>query len=162
RAEPILREAESVCQSLIRDHQGLPGYQLQLGLIYGKLGSLYHDNLAQAEKAEKACLQYLQIAEALVKEHPDVLEYEGHVGIAQEGFGLSADLGGQPQIALARWDKAIEIYEREVSRGVAAARGYLCNSRINRNGPLVSLGEYTRAIEDAEAIARRESLNHTH
>jgi serine/threonine-protein kinase len=113
----------------------------------------------EAEKAEAAHQQALQIFEKLANEHPDVLEYGFEVGRAYRYLALDADLAGQPDAALARLNKAIEILERVVGRGYGQGRSELFNARLVRAATLAERGEHARATDEAEAVARQQDLS---
>lgn len=159
KAETVLKEAQSAFQKLVLAHPDVPDYRKSLGRTYRALGYLYHDNMREAQKAEAAAQQALQIFEKLAQEHPQVLEYVHWAGVCYGQLGLAAELGGQPDAALARYDKSIEILERVVGRGYGAARIFLVDSRLYRASVLPARGEHARAVEEMEAVGKQEGLN---
>jgi serine/threonine protein kinase/tetratricopeptide (TPR) repeat protein len=159
QAEAMLKGATSAYQTLVHDFPDVPEYRHSLARTYMALGVLYFNNLRQAEKTEAAVQQALQIYEKLTQEHPDVLEHVYRLGVCYSFSAVATETAGRSDAALARADKAIEILERVVSKGYSQARDDLLDARVCRAGFLARRGDYTRATDEANAVAGQEGLN---
>jgi serine/threonine protein kinase/tetratricopeptide (TPR) repeat protein len=159
RAEALLKDAESTYASLVHDYPETTQYSLGLADVYSDLGLLYDDNMRQADKAEVFFLRALRIREKLAQEHPDVLHYVFLAGLSYRRLGTAALIGGRLDVALTRYDRAIESLQRAANKGHPEAREHLVMARILRAGALAQRGEYPKAIEEAEAVVRQGDLN---
>ena len=159
RAETLLKDAESTYTSLVHDYPENTQYQLAFADVYSDLGLLYDDNLRQSDKAEVFFLRALQIRETVAREHPDVPHCVFLVGLSNRRLGTAACIGRRLDIALTRFDKAIELLERAANKDHPEARYDLVVARILRAGTLSARGEYLKAIEEGETIVRQEALD---
>ena len=91
------------------DWQSLARSQAVLGRAYTRDSKF--------EKAEEAQQQALQVFEKLAREHPDVQVFAYDLGRCYKELGYTADKGGRPGAARARYDKAIGILEGVLSKG---------------------------------------------
>jgi serine/threonine protein kinase/tetratricopeptide (TPR) repeat protein len=159
KAEVLLKGAEGAFETLVREQPDVPEYRQAQGRTYIALGRLYHSNLPRADEAEVSHQQALHIFEGLARQHPDALEYSLERGRAYRYLGLDADLAGRPDVALARYDKAIEILDSVVGRGYGDGRSEFLNARLARAITLTELGEHARAVAEAEAVAAQGGLS---
>jgi tetratricopeptide (TPR) repeat protein len=157
-AETVLKKAVSMYRELVRGQPGgLPEYREGLARSQTMLGMVYH-NRNQTEQAEKTEEQGLAIFEKLFQEHPDIPVYAYDVGRCYSALARSADQGGRADVAIARYGKAIEFMEGAVDRGYLKGRTNLVDARINRAAARTAQGDYARAIDEAEAVARQHDL----
>jgi eukaryotic-like serine/threonine-protein kinase len=143
---------------LIADCPDVPEYRHSLGRTYRTLGGNYFSNMRQAEKAEAAHQQAVQIYEKLLQEHPDVWEYAYQLGRCYHSLALDAQLGRRWDAMLTNDEKAIEILEQLVGRGYGQVRSDLLDARLLRATMLAGRGEHARATDDANAVARQEGV----
>jgi hypothetical protein len=155
----MLKGAASTYQALSHDYADVPEYRHSLARAYMALGGLYFNNLRQAEKAEAAGQQAMQIDEKLSQEHPDALEYAYDLGHCYSLLSNVAETAGRSDTALIRIEKAIEILEDVVGRGYSQARNDLINARVQWALVLAGRGDYARATDEAIAVARPENLS---
>lgn len=159
-AESALQDAESSYREFLRTDPGSLQARVGLGTTFMQLGRLYHNNLRLADKAEATDQKGLEVFEKLAQEPPDVLLYADRVGRMYGNLALDALTAGRVKIALARYEKAIEILDGLARKGYGHARADLYDAQINRANSLVALGEYGRAVVSAEKLAARNDLNH--
>jgi tetratricopeptide (TPR) repeat protein len=158
-AVTALNEAARLYGKLVRgrpeaspeDWQALARSQAILGMAYK------HDS--KFEKAEEAQQQALQVFEKLAREHPEVQAFAYDVGRCYRELAGTADNGGRPAAARARYDKAIEILEGVSSKGYRAAHRIVMDARIGRAVMFAAEGNHARATDEAEALARQQDLN---
>jgi tetratricopeptide (TPR) repeat protein len=159
KAEAILKDAQATYRALLQAYPDSLQGRLLLAGNFMQLGRLYHNNLRLADKAEATHQKALQIYEELAREHPDVLQYASQVGTTYCFLATAAVTAGRLDVALARYDKAIEILGGVVSKGYLLDRTTLYDAQINRAGALVGLGAYVRAIDAAEKLVGLTDLN---
>jgi tetratricopeptide (TPR) repeat protein len=159
KSEAMLKEAASTYQALVADYPDAPEYRQSLGLTYRALGGHYFNIMRQVEKARAAHQQALQIYEKLAQEHPDVWDYAYELGRCYQNLALDAQRAGRLDAALTNGEKAIEILEHLVGRGYRPARPDLLDVRLFRASVLVGRGDYARATDEANAVARLGGLD---
>ena len=145
-------------QALVADYPDVPEYRHSLGRTYRALGAHYYNNLQQAEKAQAAHQQALQIYQKLAHEHPDVWEYACELGRCYRDFAMTAQLAGRLDDALTNGGKATEILEGLVGRGYGQVRADLFDARLSRASVLAGRGDHARATDEANAVARQDGL----
>jgi tetratricopeptide (TPR) repeat protein len=157
-AEPALKEAARLYGILARSRpdEGPDDWQ-SLAISQALLGRVYYWKSRFGE-AEEIFQQSLQTFEKLAHEHPDVSEFGYDLGRCQMELARAAELAGQMDIALARYDKAIATLDEAVSKGYEAARKVAVAARIGRAITLAKQGNHARATEEVEAVARRDGL----
>jgi tetratricopeptide (TPR) repeat protein len=143
---------------LVADCPDVPEYRHALVRTYRALGGHYFSSRRQAEKAEAAHQQALQIYEKLIQEHPDVWEYAYQLGRCYHSLAQVAQLGRRWDAMLTNDEKAIEILEDLVGRGYGQVRSDLFDVRLLRATMLAGRGEHARATNDANAVAREEGV----
>jgi tetratricopeptide (TPR) repeat protein len=84
------------------------------------------------------------------------------VGLAHRRLGTAALFGGRLDVALTRYDRAIELLERAANRGHPNAPGDLTTARTLWAITLAQRGEYLKAIDQAETIVRQGRLEPLH
>ena len=154
----MLKEAATTYQALVADCPDVPEYRHSLGRTYRALGGHYSTRTRQAEKAEAAHQQALQIYEKLVQEHPDVWEYAYQLGRCYHSLALVAQLERRLDAMLTNDERAIEILENLLGRGYGQVRSDLFDVRLLRASTLAGRGEHARATDDANAVAREEGV----
>ena len=143
---------------MVADCPDVPEYRHALGLTYNALGVQYFNNMQQAEKAEAAHQQALQIYEKLVHEHPEVWEYAYYLGRCYYSLAMDAQLKRRWDDLLTNDEKAIEVLEHLVGRGYGQLRPDLFDVWLLRARMLAERGEHARASNDANAVARQEGV----
>jgi len=96
------------------------------------------------------------------QEQPDVLDYVFLVGLYQRRMGTAALFGGRLDVALTRYDWAIEFLDRAANKGHLDARKDLAQARILRAGTLAQRGDYVKAIDETKTPVRQEDLDKGH
>ena len=122
------------------------------------MGRAYNQN-SKLEKAEEAQQEALQVFAKLDHEHPDVQVFAYDLGRCYQELGNTADKGGRPEAARARYDKAIEILEGVLSKGYRAAHRVAMTARIERAVTFAAEGNHARAADEAETLARQQNLS---
>jgi serine/threonine protein kinase/tetratricopeptide (TPR) repeat protein len=162
QAEPVVKEAQRVYRRLLQDQSdALPEHRQALGRSYAILGMAYSVQ-RQTEQAEVALRQALDVFEKLVSEHPGTIEYAYDVGRCYVELGKTANHARQPDVAIARFDKADALLEGVLRRGYGAARHPLVLARIDRTLAKAGRGDHAEAASEAEALARQPDLNAGH
>ncbi len=162
KAEKALMETQRVYGRLVQGkRETLPEHWQSLARSHAILGMAYRSQ-EQAEKAEAAQQQAVDIFEKLAKEHPDVLEYAYDVGRCQIELGKTADDSGRYDIAIARFDKAIAILQDVVDKGYGSARTHVLLAQIDRTLAQAGRGNHAQATAEAETLVRGEELNSGH
>jgi serine/threonine protein kinase/tetratricopeptide (TPR) repeat protein len=162
KAEPVVKEAQRIYRRLMQDQpDALPEHWQTLGRSYAILGMAYRGQ-GQTEKAEAVQQQAMDIFEKLANEHPGILEYAYNVGRCYTELGLTANRAHRPDVAMARYDKAIAILEGVLRRGYRAGRNHLLNARIDRTTSRAARGDHAEAAAEAEALAQQPDLNPAH
>jgi tetratricopeptide (TPR) repeat protein len=159
KAEAVLKEAEKTYRVLASSRPEEPDFRFNLGMTAFWLGWLYCFNFNQVDRAEEAHQRALHEFEKLAQEHPDVIGYAAQAGTTYGNLAMDGGRAGHNDLALARYDKAIEILERVVARGLLTSRKELLDSRMGRAALRIETGDYLRSIEEVEAIARQGSLD---
>jgi tetratricopeptide (TPR) repeat protein len=160
-SEAALRDAARLYKRLVQvrpdagpdDWQSLGRCQTMLGRTY-VVGS-------QLKKAEEIQQQALQIFDKLSREHPDVQVFAYDVGRCYTELANTADRNGRPQVARARYEKAIAILEGAWNNGYKTAFRMLTSSRIGRAVTFAAEGNHARAVAEAEVVARQQNLTST-
>jgi serine/threonine protein kinase/Tfp pilus assembly protein PilF len=156
-AEAALKDAVKTAAALVHDHPENIKYRLLLGDVYSSLGLLYDDRMRQPDNAEPVFLEALQIREKLAQEHPDDVQYVFLVGLSHRRLGTAALIGLRLEVALTRYDKAMEWLERAAKKGHREARGHILTARLLGANALAQRGEYLKAVEEAETVVREGS-----
>jgi serine/threonine protein kinase/tetratricopeptide (TPR) repeat protein len=157
-AETALKEASRLYGNLVRGRPDAgPEDWQSLARSQAILGRAYIQN-SKPVKAEEAQQQALQVFEKLAHEHPDVQVFAYDVGRCYQELGITADTAGQPEVARARYDKAIGILEGVLSKGYMAAHSVAMTARIERAVTFAAEGNHARAADEAEALARQQNL----
>ena len=157
-AETALKEASRLYGNLVRGRPDAgPEDWQSLARSQAILGRAYIQN-SKPVKAEEAQQQALQVFEKLAHEHPDVQVFTYDVGRCYQELGITADTAGQPEVARARYDKAIGILDGVLSKGYMAAHGVAMTARIERAVTFAAEGNHARAADEAEALARQQNL----
>jgi serine/threonine protein kinase len=184
KAELPLKEAQRIYGQLVQDKaNSLPEHQVLLGHCLAIVGMNYRgqsstekaeaaqrgepkdENRAgqvQIEKAEAAQMQALDIFEKLVKEHRGVPDYAYDVGRCYIELGLTANCAGQPDVAIERHGKAIQILEGLRDGGLKAAENPLLSAKIDRSTARASRGDHLQATTEAMAVAKEGGLTSSH
>jgi tetratricopeptide (TPR) repeat protein len=121
----MLKEAASTYQALVADCPEVPEYRHSMRRTYRALGGHYFGSMRQAENAEAAHQQALQVYEKLVQEHPDVWEYAYQLGRCYHNLAHVAQHPRRWDAMLTNDDEAIEILEHLVGRGYGQVRSDL-------------------------------------
>jgi tetratricopeptide (TPR) repeat protein len=158
-AETALKEAARLYgeRVRVRPDAGPEDWQ-SLGRSQAQLGRSYSQN-ARFEEAEAAQKQALQVFERLAREHPDVQAFAYDLGRCYHELGHTADKGGRPADARARYEKALGILEDVLSKGYRPAHVTAMAARIGRAVTFAAEGNHTRATAEAEALARQKDLS---
>jgi tetratricopeptide (TPR) repeat protein len=157
QAEPALQEAERLYEELATS-QDLPEYWQALAITRTQLGTAYKDRPAGLDKAEAVQQQALAVFAKLADRHKDVPEYAYGWGRCYSETARTADAAGRFDVALARFDKSIEVMEELLGKGFLRARPALLDARVNRAITLAKKGDHARATGEAEAVARQKDL----
>jgi serine/threonine protein kinase/tetratricopeptide (TPR) repeat protein len=157
-AEALLQEAATTYQALVADYPDNPDYRRALGRTYTALAGHYYNNMQQADKAQAAHRQALQIYEKLAREHPDVWEYAYSMSVCHRGLAMDAQLAGRSEAALDECGKAIEIFEQLIGKGYGEARSDVFDVRVVRAMILAGRGDHARAADEAHAVARQTGI----
>jgi serine/threonine protein kinase len=163
KAEAATKQAISAFEELDRQNPDEPTYQENLAESLGQLGNEYHGT-AQFEKAEEAHRRSLAIREKLAREHPEVLDFALSLGVGYASLGLECDVLGKADEALALFDKGTDACQRVLDREPrhSRARLTLINIRLFRAVVNVARGDYVRAVQEGNAVARQEDLKAVH
>jgi tetratricopeptide (TPR) repeat protein len=158
-AEATIKQSVSAFEKLVGSQTDEPTYQEKLADCLGDLGGEY-SSTGQLDKAEHAYQRRLSISEKLAREHPDVLEYAVRLGSACWSLGFAHSNLGNTGAALPLFDKSTEILQRALDREPRhpQARADLINARNGRAVVNAARGDYVRAVEEGEALARQEDL----
>jgi serine/threonine protein kinase/tetratricopeptide (TPR) repeat protein len=162
KAEAVVKEAHQFYRRSMHDQpDALPEHWQALGRSYAILGMAYRGK-GETDQAEGAEQQALEIFEKLAKEHPGILEYAYDVGRCYAELGLTANQRRQPEVAIARYDKATAILEGVMGRGYQTARNPLLSARIDRTTARATRGDHAEAVAGAEALAEQPDLTSGH
>jgi tetratricopeptide (TPR) repeat protein len=157
QAEATLKEAVKTAETLVHDHPEETEYRRLLATVCSRLGKFYLHSVWQPEKAEPVILRALRIMEKLAEEHPNEVHYIFLVGWSYRQLGTAALIGGRLDIALTRYDTAMQWLERAANKGHGEARANLPTIRLLRAIVLAHRGEYLKAVEEAETVVREGS-----
>ena len=135
--------------------------EYDLGRLYNLLGMLYQAQ-NKPKKAEKYCLDSIEIYERLTKKNADA--YEPALATSYNNAGVFYGNQGQPEKAEKYYLAAIEIKERLVEKNAAAYGPYLAMSYNNagafyykQNQPDKAEKYYLAAIEIRERLVKKNA-----
>jgi serine/threonine protein kinase len=156
--ETALEQAARLFGELVRGRPDAgPEDWESLAQCQALLGRAYND-VSKVEKAEEVQQEALQIFEKLASEHPDVQAFAYDLGRCYSELAHTARKLGRPELARARYDKAIVILEGASSKGYMKAREVAMTARIGRAVTIAIEGNHARALEEADALARQRYL----
>ena len=148
----------------LRWYYSAPGRKVDeydLGRLYNLLGMLYQAQ-NKPKKAEKYCLDSIEIYERLTKKNADA--YEPALATSYNNAGVFYGNQGQPEKAEKYYLAAIEIKERLVEKNAAAYGPYLAMSYNNagafyykQNQPDKAEKYYLAAIEIRERLVKKNA-----
>src|SRR5262249_4807612 len=136
-----------------RDDSDNPEYQALLAQSHFCLGNVYGDTGPPAKAAEEY-QQAIAGQEKLARKHPDVLDYAARLGLSYSSLGNTVRDSVKPQDGLSWFAKAVETLQRvlEVEPRHTQAQEFLASTRVGRALAYAMMGDYGRALQDAEEL----------
>jgi tetratricopeptide (TPR) repeat protein len=158
-AEAYSRRAVDEYERLARAFPREGGYQHLLARAY-HVQSSTHLDAGHADRAEEPLRRAADIGERLVREHPDVLDHAVLLASSYNRLARFENGRGNLQAVRAWCDKGIQTLQKVLEKEPrhSGALRDLNDLRVGRAVALARTGEYARAAEDAEEMARQEGL----
>jgi tetratricopeptide (TPR) repeat protein len=119
------KKSSEIYEHLVRNHPNNSQYQADLAMSYRRL-AIGHNRNPGAEEAKKAkewLVKGRAILEQLLKNEPNVIRFQGELGLCCRDLGATCQKLSQPQEALQAYHQALGIFEKMV-RTNPAVFGY--------------------------------------
>jgi tetratricopeptide (TPR) repeat protein len=150
KAETAFRAALRIKVQLVDDFRSVPAYRRDLAISHNCLAVVLQPDPGRREEAEVAYRASLRIQEQLAEDFPSVPDYAVELGNSYSNFGIMVSLGGEPQLGLDWFAKAIGALEPVLQKEprLVAARRFLGTAHRNRALALEMLNRHAEAVQD--------------